>query len=242
MRTPWSLARTVRLPVLAGSICAVATLGGCKDFGSPLPPVRITPTTHVAIVSPAAGSPRMRPGGSLRFAAEVRDSSNNLVSGANVAWTSSRPSVASMASSGATTGVASGQSAGTTAIRATSGGARSDSILVEVRGDAPAFSTGEVLGVFVNNCALSGCHGGTFVSNNLHLDAALAYDDIVGVPAQVGPFLRVRSGDPDQSLVYLKVALDSPPGGGQRMPQGRPKLSSQEIDGLRAWIAAGAPR
>ena len=147
-----------------------------------------------------------------------------------------------MVTSGATTGVATGVSAGTAAIRATSGGVQSDSVLVEVRADAPAYATAAVQDVFVNNCGGSGCHSSTFVSNNLHLDAAQAYDDLVGVRAFVGPLLRVKPGEPDSSLVYLKVALDAPPGGGQRMPQGRPKLSPSEIAGLRAWIEAGAPR
>jgi hypothetical protein len=242
MRIRRALRRNARLLALAGSTCAVAALGGCKDFGSPLPIVNNTPTTHVTIVSPAPGNPKMRPGGSLQFAAEVRDASNNLMPSATVEWTSSLAGVATMATSGATTGVATGVAAGTAAIRATSGGVQSDSVLVEVRADAPAYATAEVLGVFVNSCAIAACHGGTFVSNNLHLDAALAYDDIVGAPAFVGAFLRVKPGDPDQSLIYLKVALAAPPGGGQRMPQGRPQLTAQEIAGLRAWIEAGAPR
>lgn len=54
--------------------------------------------------------------------------------------------------------------------------------------------------------------------------------------------LRVTPGSPDQSLLYLKLALHgtSDPTLGFRMPYVNPALSPEVIEAVREWIANGA--
>ena len=52
---------------------------------------------------------------------------------------------------------------------------------------------------------------------------------------------RVSPGHPEASYIILKLRGD-PSITGERMPLGGPYLPSAEIDGIAAWIRAGAPR
>lgn len=72
------------------------------------------------------------------------------------------------------------------------------------------------------------------------------YDHLVGVVSTeqgCGGMMLVVPGDPEQSLLYLKVSMDKPPCG-NRMPslgpQGAP-LDPAHVELIRAWIAGGAP-
>jgi len=103
--------------------------------------------------------------------------------------------------------------------------------------------------VFAQRCTTA-CHsgganaaGGFDMSGDLH--AAL-----VGVPASApacaGNAPRVVPGDPDNSLLFIKIAakLDGGvPPCGDTMPLGPdvPALSANEVERVRRWIAAGAP-
>ena len=94
--------------------------------------------------------------------------------------------------------------------------------------------------IFNLNCALSGCHTGTFPPQGLNLSAGQAYASLVGVTAQEKPeLLRVKPGDPDNSYIYLKVT-GSPRINGEQMPRGRTALSAEQIDLIRRWIEQGA--
>jgi hypothetical protein len=80
-----------------------------------------------------------------------------------------------------------------------------------------------------------------------HLDMttqANAYANLVNVPAAgvncSGKGTRVVPGNADMSVMYLKVSLDDPSPCGNKMPDGLPPLSSDEADGIEAWINAGA--
>jgi hypothetical protein len=54
------------------------------------------------------------------------------------------------------------------------------------------------------------------------------------------PFLRVKPGSPDSSLLYIKITLpDSTQG--ELMPKGPDKLRQEDIDAIRQWIVNGAP-
>ena len=93
--------------------------------------------------------------------------------------------------------------------------------------------------VFTPIC--SKCHIGASAPEGLHLDAANAYNDLVGVPSAEEPkFLRVDPGNPDLSYMVLKI--EGAPGieGGQ-MPLGETPLPQATIDAIRQWIANGAP-
>jgi len=109
------------------------------------------------------------------------------------------------------------------------------------RPDRPEFGT-HVQPILTQNCALSGCHAGTAPAEGMSLESGKAYANIVDVRSTGYPiYWRVKPGDPDSSLVYLKTALDSPPSGA-RMPLERDNLTTSEIETIRAWIAAGARR
>jgi hypothetical protein len=104
---------------------------------------------------------------------------------------------------------------------------------------------------FINNqCA--GCHGG---SGNLSLAAgnirsALLVDTSTGLetgrvaesqptPTPATPILRVRPGEPEQSMLFLRINCADPGAGTGRMPLGGvAPLEFQAL--LHDWIAAGA--
>jgi hypothetical protein len=92
--------------------------------------------------------------------------------------------------------------------------------------------------VFTPIC--SRCHIGAGAPEGLQLDAAHAYDLLVGVPSVEDPsLLRVKPGAPDDSYMVLKIQ-GSPGIVGVRMPFGGPYLSQATIDVIRQWITDGA--
>ncbi|NDD40637.1 MAG: hypothetical protein EB082_19880, partial [Verrucomicrobia bacterium] len=76
------------------------------------------------------------------------------------------------------------------------------------------------------------CHGGLQQKSGLRLDTvALALKG-----GQHGPALVARK--PDQSRLLAKVSATDP---AERMPQDASPLKPEQIDLLRAWIAASTP-
>jgi len=96
--------------------------------------------------------------------------------------------------------------------------------------------------IFTPNCAKSGCHVPGVAAGGMVLAAGQSYAQIVGRPSQESPLLaRVQPGDPERSYLLKKVRGD-PDISGSRMPQdGPPFLSADQIEGIAAWIRAGAP-
>jgi len=97
--------------------------------------------------------------------------------------------------------------------------------------------------IFTPVCAKSGCHAGsTGGQQGLILDAGVSYGLLVGHPAtENGTLNRVEPGAPERSYIILKLRGD-PSITGDRMPQdGPPYLRPEQIDGIAAWIRAGAP-
>ena len=96
------------------------------------------------------------------------------------------------------------------------------------------------------------CHSGGvgIAAGNLDLELA-PYDALVGVaPASEAclgsPLKRVAVGDPEQSLLYMMSFAklhgeEAPCGGTMPLGEDRPSLSAAELEGVRAWIANGAP-
>jgi hypothetical protein len=80
----------------------------------------------------------------------------------------------------------------------------------------------------------------------MDLSLERAYRDIVNMHSTgFPPWWRVKPGDPDSSLIYVKVSdicAQPPPDcpTGERMPKGFSALSASEIEAIRTWIAAGA--
>ena len=96
--------------------------------------------------------------------------------------------------------------------------------------------------IFTPTCAKSGCHSRDTAQEGMVLEAGQAYSQIVGRQAQENPGLsRITPGDPERSYLLKKIRGDSDISGA-RMPQdGPPYLSPAQIDGIAAWIKAGAP-
>jgi hypothetical protein len=74
---------------------------------------------------------------------------------------------------------------------------------------------------------------------------AAAFTNLVNTPAAgvacnaKGP--RVMPGDPDMSVMYLKISLDDPTPCGGKMPLNQAALTQDQADMIESWITAGAP-
>ena len=92
--------------------------------------------------------------------------------------------------------------------------------------------------VFAVGCAISGCHSGGQPAADLSLAGDFAAR-IVGVASNQRPDLNlIEPGNPNDSYLLLKMRGDDeivlqqmPPGGA---------LSAEQVEIIRAWIAAGA--
>ncbi|MEP6998917.1 MAG: hypothetical protein ABI969_00465 [bacterium] len=104
--------------------------------------------------------------------------------------------------------------------------------------------------ILTPSCATSNCHVGSSAQAGLVLTADVAYENLVGVkpvnPNAIADGLkRVMIGKPDSSLLYHKLVF--PPGHhahdyGNPMPTGTAGLSNGQLEFVRQWIAAGAPK
>ncbi|HYU34294.1 MAG TPA: hypothetical protein VEW48_19240 [Thermoanaerobaculia bacterium] len=94
--------------------------------------------------------------------------------------------------------------------------------------------------IFTPNCVKSGCHDAATASGGQILAAGRAYNQIVNVPSTESSFDRIEPGDPERSYMVKKLRGD-PDITGDRMPLDQPGgLSQEQIDGLIAWVRAGA--
>lgn len=101
----------------------------------------------------------------------------------------------------------------------------------------------DVQPVIYASCAFTACHVKPFLSEDLDLETAEAtYAGLAGVPSRQSPLLRVAPGRPSASYLWHKLrgTHASVGGGGDRMPQGDPPLSTAQMDVVRAWIVEGA--
>jgi mono/diheme cytochrome c family protein len=115
--------------------------------------------------------------------------------------------------------------------------------LSEPPGGATAFTFAQIQReIFTPTCAKAGCHDAASASEGLVLAAGQSYGLLVGHPAtENGSLNRVEPGDPERSYIILKLRGD-PRITGARMPlDGPPYLSPEQIEGIAAWIRAGAP-
>ena len=100
------------------------------------------------------------------------------------------------------------------------------------------------------SCATVGCHAGSAPQGELALTADVAYEKLVGVTptnpnARADGLKRVRAGIPDSSLLYHKLVF--PPGHhardyGNPMPTGTVGVSPGQLEFVKQWILAGAPK
>jgi hypothetical protein len=94
-------------------------------------------------------------------------------------------------------------------------------------------------------CTTLGCHGSTPAAAGLVLTGTDVYAHLVSVASATdGDILRVAPGDPDRSMLWLKLAartIDLPNVPGSEMPIGDPAVGEAELEAIRQWILAGAP-
>jgi hypothetical protein len=100
--------------------------------------------------------------------------------------------------------------------------------------------------VFNRNCLSASCHTSGRRAGGLVLEEGFAYEDLVGAKpdnpaAAAAGLLRVDPGRPERSFLLTKLTGPGP-GQGDVMPRGVSGLRGIEIDALRAWVQAGAPR
>jgi hypothetical protein len=96
---------------------------------------------------------------------------------------------------------------------------------------------------------LASCHSGENAADGLDLLADDAYDSLVNAPSALfaGEVL-VIPGDVDNSFLMKKLlnALPEDQSQGDPMPRGEAirwmPLPDEQLDMVREWIAAGAPR
>ena len=95
--------------------------------------------------------------------------------------------------------------------------------------------------IFTPNCVKAGCHDAATASGGQILEAGRSYNQIVNVPSTESSFDRIEPGDPERSYMVKKLRGD-PDITGDRMPLDQPGgLPQAQIDGLIAWVRAGAP-
>jgi hypothetical protein len=96
--------------------------------------------------------------------------------------------------------------------------------------------------VFTPSCAKSGCHDAATASGGMVLAAGRSYAEIVNrVSSERSTLDRIEPGDPERSYLVKKLRGD-PDIAGSRMPLDRPGgLPQDQIDGIIAWVRAGAP-
>lgn len=109
--------------------------------------------------------------------------------------------------------------------------------------------------ILTPSCATAGCHASasdaSFAQHGLVLSEGVAYENLVGVDpknslAKADGLKRVRAFASLESLLYHKLNVASSHHSGKqygnRMPLGAPPLSTGQIEFIRRWIDAGAPR
>ena len=141
------------------------------------------------------------------------------------------------------------------AVLAAAGGCGSDQSATPPGGTSPSPGSGTFdqlqRTVLTPTCAQSDCHASALpTSGNLALTPAVAYDNLVNarpssLAADRDGLKRVVPFKPDSSLLFQKVVLSLAAHNGEYgniMPVGQNALSQGQVDFIRKWIEAGAPR
>jgi hypothetical protein len=109
--------------------------------------------------------------------------------------------------------------------------------------------------IITPTCATSGCHASTsdksFVQHGLVLEKSVAYENLFGVTpvnllSKADGHLRVKAFKSLESLLFHKLTWDATHHGGKQyglpMPLGSTALTVGQIEFVRRWIEAGAPK
>lgn len=109
-------------------------------------------------------------------------------------------------------------------------------------GPPPVSFSREVVPIFTANCVECHRRGGfaDLQGITMRLTPHEAYLSIINQQSsQDSSRTRVIPGDPENSILYLKISRDDPPIG-VRMPFERNPLDENQIETIRRWIAEGA--
>lgn len=105
----------------------------------------------------------------------------------------------------------------------------------------PVSFRSDVQPIFSGRCAIRSCHTTSSPAAGMRLDPSFSYGQIVGVVSTTYPPLkRVVAGEPDSSLLYLKLLPSADTAYFPRMPLSGGPLSPARIETIRRWIAEGA--
>jgi hypothetical protein len=104
--------------------------------------------------------------------------------------------------------------------------------------------------ILTPSCAVSGCHDSRNAVGGLDLSPQVAYKNLVGAEptnpnAKADKLLRIKAGDPYRSFLYTKLDsanLHTTDGYGSPMPLGSRALAAGQLEFIKLWIAAGAPK
>lgn len=208
--------------------------------------LQVQPATQVVafvIITSHSDSASVARGDTIQFTAEARDANQIVIPSAAISWISSNTSVATIDAIGS----AIGRLEGETRIRAASDTVQSAAVTLRVTAPAGPSFAATIQPIFdTNHCSTTGCHAGAIPAELMDLSPGRAYAQIVNVRSTgFHEWWRVKPGDPDSSLIYVKVSeicAQPPPDcpTGERMPKGFAPLSPTQIEAIRTWIAAGA--
>lgn len=94
----------------------------------------------------------------------------------------------------------------------------------------------QVMEIFENKCAFSGCHAGPSAGNDLDLTEEQAYASLINQPSSDFPSLPlVKAGDPLRSYLIMKLVGTSGIKGAV-MPKGDKPILKNELRIIAAWI------
>lgn len=91
---------------------------------------------------------------------------------------------------------------------------------------------------FCHSMPASQVSNGMFHTGKDQAETYASIMDRVSTSAACSGRSVIVPGDPEQSLLYLKIS--GPPPCGNRMPLGGKALSAAQVQMIRSWIAAGA--
>jgi Copper type II ascorbate-dependent monooxygenase, C-terminal domain len=108
--------------------------------------------------------------------------------------------------------------------------------------------------ILTTQCSISGCHAstsdGTYAQHGLVLAKGQAYDNLVArasknAAAAAQSIIRVKPFDAENSFLYHKITCQAnhhTGNFGSKMPMGGRVLTKGQVELIRRWINAGAPK
>jgi hypothetical protein len=105
--------------------------------------------------------------------------------------------------------------------------------------------------VFTTSCALSGCHANESHASHAHtvtLEGANVYEELINIAPKNSQALTaglklIAPNDTTKSFLYQKLIYNrSVHKYGAPMPLGGLKLTTNQIEFIKLWIAEGAPK